>query len=199
MKKVLFSLFIVIIAYYNYSCAPLKKKTCETRFLSVVKESHHEKNIKKVRGSIYIKGILLLFNASLKNKTEIDLYTPIGTRIAKFYEDKDQVCFILKNQKMCGKAPKMYKEALSEEIPFSLTDIILGRFSISPKSKYSCEGTTLTVEDNEKIYIYEKNLLKEIKYKDFSLAYEYENQKPKKVILKIDNHSLAKIFIRDLE
>jgi hypothetical protein len=195
----LFSVLLVFGALYFFSCAPLHKKTCERTFLSIVKNSHNEKQIKKVRGSIYIKGVLLLFNASLKDNTQIDLFTPIGTRVARFYEDSENVCIEVKNRKICGKAPKMYREALSEEIPFSLTDIISGRFSISPESKYTCQENAITINDNGKTYIFEKGLLKKISYKDFSLVYEYKDGKPEKVILKANGTTLAKIFIRDLE
>ncbi len=195
----LFSVLLMLGTVYLFSCAPLHKKTCERTFLSIVKNSHNEKEVNKIRGSIYIKGILLLFNASLKDSTQIDLFTPIGTKVARFYEDSENVCIEVKNRKICGKAPKMYREALSEEIPFSLTDIILGRFDISPESKYICQGNAITINDNEKTYIFEKGFLKKISYKDFSLEYEYKDGKPEKVILKADGTTLAKIFIRDLE
>ncbi|NPA54173.1 MAG: hypothetical protein GXO21_05835 [Aquificae bacterium] len=199
MKKTLILFILVLEIFYLFSCAPLRKKSCETQFLTIVKESQQKKKIKKVRGSIYIKGVLLLFNASLENGTEIALFTPVGSKIAQFIEKDKEVCLIIKNKKICGEAGEMYKRAFSEEIPFSLTTIILGQFNISPDSKYSCENGVITIEDNGKIFIYENNLLKKIIFKDFSLEYEYENGKIKKVVLKINNHSLAKLFIKDIE
>lgn len=196
MKKFL---ILLLSTSFLFSCAKLEKKACESQFNNVVKHSYQKEKIKKVRGSIYIKGILLLFNASLDKNTNIKLFTPIGTQIAEFSEDNEKVCIKIRNNKVCGKAPIMYKEVFQEEIPFSLTDIVTGHFKISPDSTYSCNGTTLSVKEKDKAYIFKKGLLKELKYKNFSLIYEYENEKPKKVELKINDNTLAKIFIRDLE
>ncbi len=196
MKKLL---FLILPLYFFLSCAKLEKRACEVQFNNIVKHSYEKNKIKKVRGSIYIKGIILLFNASFDKKTDIKLFSPIGTYVAEFLETDEEVCLKIKDNKICGKAPLMYKEVFQEEIPFSLTDIVTGHFKISPDSNYECKGTTLTVKEKDKTYIYQKGLLKELKYKDFSLIYEYEDQKPEKVELKVKNNTLAKIFIRDIE
>ncbi len=192
------SLFSIFIIFFS-SCAPLKKHQCEQQFLSILKKSHKKQSIHKIRGSIYVKGILLLFNGSFDKNTSITLFTPIGTPVAKFYEGKDKVCIVLKGNKICGNVSDMYKQVLSEEIPFSLTDIIQGRFNISPESKYSCDNGNLFVQDRERSYVFKRNLLKSLKYKDFLLEYEYERDIPKKVTLKYRDTTLAKIFIRDIE
>ncbi len=196
MKKFL---ILLISTYFLFSCAKLEKKACEIQFRNIVKHSHEKRKIRKVRGSIYIKGIILLFNASFGKKTDIKLFSPIGTYVAEFSEDNNNVCLKIRNSKICGKAPLMYKEVFQEEIPFTLTDIVTGYFHISPNSQYICKGTTLIVKDKEKTYIYHKGLLKKLKYRNFSLLYNYENEKIKKVELKVENATLVKIYIRDIE
>ncbi len=196
MKKLL---LLILTLPVLFSCAKFKQRVCEAEFKQIIYQSHKKNSVNLVKGSIYIKGILFLFNVRIKGKTDISLFTPVGTRFARFVEDKDNVCLFLKNNKICGKAPFIYREVLKENIPFTLTDILTGHFNISTNSSYVCQNNKIIISDKNKRYIYEKEKLKGIFYKNFSLLYDYEDGSLKRITLKIGDDNFAKIFIRDIE
>ena len=198
MKKLFYILIIFTIGSV-FSCAPLKKPTCEEKFLNIVKKSQERNNVSSINGSVYAKGIILLFKVSLKKNINVDLFTPFGQKIAQFYQKGERACLKIRDNQICGKYSDVYKEMFNEYIPFDLTGLITGKLPISEKSSYSCENNSIKITDNEFTYLFYKNRLKEVEYKDFKLTYEYENDKPRRVVIKNHGNTLLKIFIRDIQ
>ncbi|RMD45135.1 MAG: hypothetical protein D6831_04240 [Aquificota bacterium] len=191
--------FFVIFSLLFFSCAKIEKNICEKQFLSIVNSSEKKVSIKRVNGSIYAKGIIFLFRASVDKNIKIDLFTPFGNKVAEFLQDNEKICLYIKNNSICGKSTDVYKEILNEYVPFDLTNLITGQFKISKNSQFTCKDNQIDIKDKGVIYTYKHGVLQKVFYNGFSVVYQYENEKPKRVVLKSNGDTLIKIFVRDIE
>jgi len=198
MRKFLI-LFFLSFPLLFFSCAKIEKNLCERQFLSIVESSKKKISLKKVNGSIYAKGLIFLFRASFDKNIKIGLFTPFGGKVAEFLQDDEKTCIYIKNSSICGKSTDVYKEVLNEYVPFDLTDLITGQFRISENSQYICKNNQINIKDNGVVYTYKNGVLQKVRYDGFSVVYQYENEKPKRVVLKSNGDTLIKIFVRDIE
>jgi len=196
MRKTVF----LLLALFFVSCAPLlKKETCELRF-QTIKELSRDTADYKIRGNIFLHGIYLVFHGKLGKTSNLTVRTPFGNRLFTVEYSKQQVCVETKSSsKICGKELDIYWDYLNINAPFDLKELLTGRFPVSEKAQYRCEGRKLIITQDGAEFIYDNNRIKEVHFKGFSAIYNYDEDRLKKIVVKDGDTEVFRIYIRQLE
>ena len=197
MKKILF-LFLIFLIGFVWSCAPLKRTSCEIEFDRILKLSAENQD-RFIRGNLFIHGIYTVFYGSLGNKSQLTFRTPFGNKLFTLKYSPEKICVITpQGENLCGKDLDMYWDYFNLKIPFDIRELLTGQFKISPKDKHYCKDGFLIVEDNGAVLKYNSLKPVEISYKGFKAVYRYNEDKPEKITLYQDGQELLRIYIREL-
>ena len=198
MKKI--TILITGITVLLLSCAPLNKKNiCNVQFERLKLESKQAKKF-YLRGNLFVHGIYLVFYGTIGSETKLTFRSPFGKKLFDVFYTKNEICVRLPNSEpTCGEDLKLYWDYLNINLPFDIQSLLTGKFKFNDKASYQCNGNNIIILNNNAIYLYEDNKIKEIKYKDFTAKYFYDGYILTKIVIYENDVELFRIYIRELK
>lgn len=200
MKK--FFLFLLLFVFFIESCS-LKKK--EVKIISKskcdelafkIKNSKPDGNKYKIAGIIRGKGLLYaIFRGYINSNSKISLYTPFGKKIYSI-DSIDNRTFCIKSEKniICVDKGNFYKTFLKVDIPYSLKEVILGKYNLKNINDYFCKDKEIIFKGKKQSYIYSTDgKIKNLKFDRFLIKYNWENSKEYPTLIKIYENGKYKL------
>ena len=134
----------------------------------------------------------------INSKSKISLYTPFGKKLYSI-ETVNNNIFCIKTPKdlICVDKKDFYKTFLKVNIPFSLKELILGRYKLKNIDRYICENGKIIFEVSNKKYIYSLNgKILEINFDKFLIKYKWDNSKNYPSLIKIYENGKYKLKLK---
>lgn len=177
-------IFLLVILILS-SCAPLKKQiTCEEKFYHILKKNSEEVRPFKISGTIFTGGVFFLFTGKFEKDKKISIFTPLGQKVVSVkYRTNREVCVLLKDKENCGIDTDILSEYIKTDIPFSLEDLLTGRFYIPEDSRYRCKKDHIIVNTGRYTIKFKGLKPEEVFYKNFSARYRYESGKIRSIFI----------------
>ena len=191
VRLVVFLAFLIAID----GCS-LKKKSCYQQ-LSLKKTE----KVSKVKGTIFFGMLPALFKASFDKGTSVKLFTPFGQKIGEIYSSKEEICLKFKGKTVCSpNQEQLIKELTNLDIPISVEGLITGRLNLGKPQKVYCEkDKTIAVYKNGLKVVYANGVVDTIFYKQFSVKYSYNRNKPKRIEIFQGGKKVLKIILTEIE
>ncbi|RUM60727.1 MAG: hypothetical protein DSY53_00125 [Persephonella sp.] len=216
----LFSIFFNSCSTKKESVKVLTENQC-SYLIEKIKKIKPDNNSYKITGTIKGRGLLYaLFKGYLKKDIKISFYSPFGEKLytlestgeadLKTYKNKNDLkstsndIYCIKSEKelLCANRKDFYKALFNIDIPFSLREVILGRYDLSNFKNYRCEGDKVIVEGDKQKYIFSADgKLERVNIGEYSIKYKWEDDKKYPYLIKIykDDEYMVKIRIKSVK